>query len=294
MQRTIALLALFAALGPARAEAQSPINAVVGDQSWVQAHGRAPTAADDARELERIQTHLAWVERRLREASTSALTPELASRRERLLAALARYRDKGAFPRNEAHEGRRPRFIDREGNVCAVGHLVELSAGRGLAEAIDRHHEYEYLLDMRSSALASWVARSGFEAKELAMVQPSYRHMPGPGDFEPRPVEPVRRPPMTRAVLARVLAQANGMIGRCVAQYAPESRAIRVGVRYGRRGIKILASTRNRALDTCIQTAVQRLINRTGTAAPRRPITLTRTYRFGGRRGPGLPAGTGA
>ena len=65
MQRTIALLALFAAFGPARAQAQSPINAVAGDQSWIDAHGRAPTAADDARELERIQTHLAWVERRL-------------------------------------------------------------------------------------------------------------------------------------------------------------------------------------------------------------------------------------
>src|SRR5690606_5559292 len=60
MMRAI-LLALLLLGGPRPASADA-INALVGDVSWLAAHGRAPTAADELREVERVSTHLAWVE----------------------------------------------------------------------------------------------------------------------------------------------------------------------------------------------------------------------------------------
>ena len=49
-----------------------PINAVVGDRSWVERHGRSPTRADA--EDERHAIHLAWIEEQLRARDVSHLS----------------------------------------------------------------------------------------------------------------------------------------------------------------------------------------------------------------------------
>ena len=207
MRRTLALLGLFAALlAPhlARADAPTPhagtINAIVGDASFLEAHGRAPTAEDD--ELERIRTHLLWIEARLRETSTAHLGPELRARRARSLDVLHAYALAGEFPHHDAGAaaGRRPRFIDAHGRICAVGRLIEASAGRALAEDVSARHELDYLSAMGDHAeLMAWAAQSGFTLEELASIQPTYEWR------EPRPEPPpVIQPPPPREEAPRV------------------------------------------------------------------------------------------
>jgi hypothetical protein len=172
MLRAVAVASVLVLASPALAE---PINTVVGDASWIERYGRPPTAEDDRlRDAERHRVHLAWIEGRLRARDVSHLSPELRARRAMLLDALADYRRRGEKPINEHFAGRRPRFIDDEGRICAVGYLIEVSAGRALAEHIDAHHEHDYLLDIHDAGLDAWIASSGFTAEELASIQPGY------------------------------------------------------------------------------------------------------------------------
>lgn len=81
----------------------------------------------------------------------------------------------GIFPRNYDHpEGRVPCFIDRDGRICAVGYLVEQTAGRDAAERINRAHQYDAILAMNDAAVDDWIAGSGLSKEEAAMIQPTY------------------------------------------------------------------------------------------------------------------------
>lgn len=149
------------------------VNAVLGDESFVTTFGRAPRADDD--EVLRIRTHLAHVERFLRAADVSDLTPEVQTERSRLLDVLAAYGEFGAFPSAfPATNARRPCFIDAEGRICAVGHLIAETEGRAAAEAIAEAHRYDRIDQMPASLLDEWATRSGFSLAELAMIQPAY------------------------------------------------------------------------------------------------------------------------
>lgn len=162
---------LLMALTAASAAPVHPINAVVGDASWIERYGHAPTASEQGLEDERHVVHLAWIERRLRAAPTDHLDPERRAMRAYLLDALHAYTERGAFPVNEPGVVG-PRFIDDEGTICAVGYLIEVSAGRELAELMDERHEHEYLLDIDDPELSAWIGSSGLSAEELASIQP--------------------------------------------------------------------------------------------------------------------------
>lgn len=151
------------------------VNAVLGDRSFVEAFGRAPTAEDS--EGVRIQTHLRHVVRRLRAATLPG--PQAETRRH-LLAVLARYAEQGVFPRrgDDGFAGRRPRFIDDRGVHCAVGHLIAKSGHASLAARIDRDEEYAYVEQMRTPGLRTWAKTHGFTLRELASIQPGYRAPP--------------------------------------------------------------------------------------------------------------------
>jgi hypothetical protein len=153
--------------------AVNTVNAVLGDESFVKTFGTAPTAYTN--ETLRIRTHLAYVERLLRQKDCSSLTPAQRARRAVMLDKLHEYWLAGRFPVNEAYPNeRRPCFIDRFGSICAVGYLIEQSAGRELAERINARHQYEYIATMTMPALAAWVATSGLTKEECAMIQPGY------------------------------------------------------------------------------------------------------------------------
>jgi len=160
-----------------------PVNAVLGNESFRQVHGAFPTP--DTPERLRLRTHLAYVEALLRARSSPSLTPAQRARRASLLDSLRAYRRAGRFPRNTEVPGRSPVFIDQEGRVCAVGHLIAVSAGRDLAERIDAQYHLADVRDMDLSAIDEWAEANGFTRRELAMIQPWYGG-PRPG---PRPEE---------------------------------------------------------------------------------------------------------
>lgn len=144
----------------------------LGDDSFVAAFGREPTSADS--EAVRMHTHLTYVRELL--VKREATRPELAARRTQMLGYLADYIAKGMTPTNDYVPYRNPVFIDREGNVCAVGYLIERSAGRDIAERIAATHRLDYLEEIAAAMpeVAAWIDGSGFTLEELASIQPGY------------------------------------------------------------------------------------------------------------------------
>jgi hypothetical protein len=168
--QTLIALLLFA---PAFAQQQSnTVNAIIGDLSFIQKFGQLPDEQTD--EALRIITHLNYVEEILRQADVSYLDKKQRSNRLKALDILHEYIANGIFPANYDYEERRPCFIDRDGNICAVGYLVEKTAGREVAEAINAQHQYDFLLEMNDRTVVAWAEEYGFTLEECAMIQPAY------------------------------------------------------------------------------------------------------------------------
>ena len=149
------------------------INAVLGDVSFVDTFGRFPTESDS--EILRITTHLNYVTSLLESADVSHLTNSQLEKRQHLISLLKIYTEENPFPKNyEYQTERRPTFIDKHGNICAVGYLVQQTAGQEAAEAINKEYKYGYVMEMESELLDSWLHEYGLSKKEAAMIQPSY------------------------------------------------------------------------------------------------------------------------
>ena len=178
MRYALATLALLLAATPASARPPAPrdgANHRLGDDSFVARFGRAPTGADG--EALRMRVHLEHVRDLL--AARPATSPALAGRRAELLGYLGDYIAKGTTPANTYVPRRNPVFIDAEGNICAVGYLIERSVGRALPESIAATHRLAYLEDIAAARpeVSAWIASSGLSLDELASIQPGY---PGP------------------------------------------------------------------------------------------------------------------
>ena len=178
MRHAIAILAVLLATTPATAAPhvlRDGANHHLGDDSFVARFGRMPTAADG--EKLRMRVHLEYVRDLL--AARPATSPALEGRRTELLGYLGDYIAKGITPVNSYVPDRNPVFIDAEGNICAVGYLLERSVGRAVPDAIAKRHRLDYLEDIAAQepAVASWIASSGLTLDELASIQPGY---PGP------------------------------------------------------------------------------------------------------------------
>ena len=143
----------------------------LGDTAFLEQYGRPPTAEE---EHLRIRTHFLAVQKLL--ASRPATRPELEAKRKLLLAHFADYIAKGTTPKNEHLPWRTPVFIDEEGTICAVGYLIEQSAGRSVAEKIAATHRYSYIEEIAKAMpeVRQWVADSGFTLEELGSIQPGY------------------------------------------------------------------------------------------------------------------------
>lgn len=176
MKPVLLCLQLFVFALHGGAQYNHTVNAVLGDESFLVAFGTQPTAVTD--EILRLQTHLAYVEHLLFQRDVSQLRKEQREIRLQVLQRLHEYRLAGIFPKNYDHPGRRPCFIDRDGNICAVGYLIEKTAGRELAESINQNHQYDYLLDMGEDAIAEWADEHGLTLEECAMIQPAYSPWP--------------------------------------------------------------------------------------------------------------------
>ena len=173
--RVLVILFALAAATWAAPPVRDGANHHLGDDSFVARFGRAPTRADP-NEV-RMHVHLEYVHALL--AARPATRPELETRRAELLGYLGDYIAKGITPENTYVARRSPVFIDASGRICAVGYLIERSAGRALADNIAATHRLDYLEDIAAAMpeVAAWVASSGFTLEELASIQPGY---PGP------------------------------------------------------------------------------------------------------------------
>ncbi len=153
------------------------INPIIGDESFVRKFQTTPDATTN--ELLRIQTHLSYVEAILRIKDLSHLNKKQKRQRAIALDLLHQYWTNGIFPKNyDYEESRRPCFIDRDGNICAVGYLIEKTAGRKVAEQINKEHQYDYLLNLNEEAIENWATQHGLTLEECAMIQPQYGYMP--------------------------------------------------------------------------------------------------------------------
>lgn len=146
-----------------------PVNSVLGDTSWIIKYGEKPPVSGD--ENDRIVTHLNFVLERLK----SDTYPDEAPNRDVCIELLENYINQGVFPRVfESADHRRPCFIDNDGNLCAVGHLMAETGGRDLAEHINAKYQYDRIRNMEDERLLNWQQKSGLSLDELAMIQPQY------------------------------------------------------------------------------------------------------------------------
>lgn len=150
-------------------------NSIIGDIAFFQKFGFNPDQNTD--ENIRIKTHLEYAENLLRSKKIEDLSAELIQKRTHLLNFLHQYINAGVFPQNfDYEEERKPCFIDKNGKICAVGYLVEQTAGRKVAEKINFNNKYLTIYEMEDVALDEWITSNGLTKEECAIIQPTYRY----------------------------------------------------------------------------------------------------------------------
>ena len=153
------------------------VNPIIGDLSFELKYGEKPNKNTD--NYLRVVTHLEYVETILRKKDISSLTKEQRNKREALLDLLHEYWTNGVFPKNYDYtDQRKPCFIDKDGNICAVGYLVEQTTNRETATKINDKYKYNELLDMEGQLINDWVKTNGLTKEECAMIQPTYGPSP--------------------------------------------------------------------------------------------------------------------
>jgi hypothetical protein len=153
------------------------LNAVIGDDGWKS----FCVYEKELTETQKIAAHLQFAEEKLRKNTPEGLTQEQKINRLKLLDDLHAYRLNEKFPVNENSPfEREPTFIDCHGNICAVGYLIEQSAGKEMAENINGIYHNNYILEMHNAALEMWMQENGVTAMDCAMIQPTYSGSSGP------------------------------------------------------------------------------------------------------------------
>ncbi len=148
------------------------------NQEWLhqaESLGELALPASFANDTERIQRHLWWVEKILRERTAElSLSPEQRQQRLALLDALRLYQEAGNFPQNTRHSYRIPYFIDTYGTPCAVGQLLITSGFEEVAERVRAEMNNAYVREIPFGELPAWAEAHGFSLAELAWIQPGY------------------------------------------------------------------------------------------------------------------------
>jgi hypothetical protein len=132
------------------------------------------TQAEPLAEHQLQQLHLQETEKLLRNRNVSKLSPALQKQRAKNLNILHNYWNRGLFPINDMHEGRQPYFIDKNNTYCAVGYLMQHTGADDIAKDVKATQNYSYLKDITHPKLMNWVAHSGLNIDELALIQLPY------------------------------------------------------------------------------------------------------------------------
>jgi hypothetical protein len=108
-------------------------------------------------------------------AAPSRGTTRVRRRREAMISALAAYRARGRFPKNDRFATRAPFFVDAHDTRCAMAALVEASGERALVERIATRANNAYIAELAADAeLVAWLAAHGLSLDEAARIQPNY------------------------------------------------------------------------------------------------------------------------
>ncbi len=122
-----------------------------------------------------IRLHLTLVEKTLRSADISTLSPEQKANRLACLNYLHGYLLSGRFPQNEDYAYRTPIFIDKHDNFCAVGYLIKASGHEAISRKIAAENNLAYVHQLvKYPELINWAKENGFTVDELAWIQPTY------------------------------------------------------------------------------------------------------------------------
>lgn len=180
-----------------------PVNAIIGDSSYVNKYGKLPD--DASSQFNRINTHLEYVESVLKNGSDKNLNQTQKQNRRIAMEHLKNYRLRGEFPKVPENQSPSPCFIDNSGTICALGYVVQQTAGQEVAEAINAKYKYEYVMNMEDPILESWMEKYGLSKVECAMIQPTYRHEREPILIKPEPPSTwiVREPRISDLELAQ-------------------------------------------------------------------------------------------
>lgn len=156
---------------------EQPVNSLIGDNGFIAIKGHVPTSYDS--EKERVQCHLLYVEYLLRQKDVSNLTADKKRKRKAALNYLHQYAIAGIYPSNfDFKDQRKPCFIDEEGNICAVGYLVQETTNREMAESINELFKYAAIYEMDLEIIQNWAEENGLTVEECAMIQPTYGWIP--------------------------------------------------------------------------------------------------------------------
>lgn len=137
-------------------------------------------------EVERIQRHFDGAIDQLTRRDVSSLTAQQRARRAALIDELARYRDRGAFPRNYDFPGEAvPYFVDRKTGVrCAVAHLLEFTGRADIVARVAATDNNVWVPELGEDApFLGWLDEQGLTLAEAARIQVPYVEEPAPSLF---------------------------------------------------------------------------------------------------------------
>ena len=99
----------------------------------------------------------------------------LATNRQRQIACLRYYMNRGLFPQNEGQSiSAVPIFVDRHQTHCAVGFLMHSDGNDSDVASIVETNNLVRVNDVRRGSMMHWIRSSGLTQEEAALIQPSY------------------------------------------------------------------------------------------------------------------------
>ena len=140
-----------------------------------------------AQVIERLEsTSTSSLLRALKRAEASAVQPwtksqrqaaliSLATNRQRQIARLRYYMNRGLFPQNEGQSiSAVPIFVDRHQTHCAVGFLMHSDGNDSGVASIVETNNLVRVNDVRHGEMIDWIGSSGLTQEEAALIQPQY------------------------------------------------------------------------------------------------------------------------
>ncbi len=138
------------------------------------AYNKVMPLGDDDYALHKIHMteRLEFIVAALQSRDVSDWPQALQVERARNIERLREYSQAEKYPINYDHpETQLPCFYDRDGNLCAVAHLVAESAGMPLVQKINSRYQYATIQQMNMPELDEWIATSGLTRGEVITIQ---------------------------------------------------------------------------------------------------------------------------